>query len=233
MFLEFRLDQRVHELRDVAAHHRNLAHQRRGDERVLFLRRHEHRLDLRLQVAAHIRKLKLELKIRDRAQAPDDDGQSILQRKIDGQTVVAHDLHAWYVDEYPARHINALIEREHRGLVRIRGNCHDHALKDARGAAHQVVVPVRDRIEGARVDRGSLVVHGPDNTPWTKWYPTSPADFDFNTCQPAGSAGTPAARSFSRYTRAPSFSQLPDASCARYSGRTFCPKGGSRKARSN
>ena len=51
-----------------------------------------------------------------------------------------------------ARQLDALVEREHRRLVGVGGDRDDHAVEDAGGAAHQVLVAVGDRIEGARVD---------------------------------------------------------------------------------
>src|SRR5688572_2495609 len=50
---------RMHEAGHVAAEARDLAHQRRGDEAVLFGRRQEQRLDLGDQVPVHARELEL------------------------------------------------------------------------------------------------------------------------------------------------------------------------------
>jgi hypothetical protein len=60
-------------LGDIAAQAGDLAHQAGGDEGVLFARGHEYGLDALIKVTVHGGKLKLELEVRDRAQAAQDD----------------------------------------------------------------------------------------------------------------------------------------------------------------
>ncbi len=64
----------------VAPQHRDLAHQRRRNERELFLRREEHGLNVAREVAVHVRQLKFDSKSRHGAQATDDHRQSYLRR---------------------------------------------------------------------------------------------------------------------------------------------------------
>src|SRR5690242_11738183 len=65
-------DLRMHELRDVAAEARNLAHQARADVGRVERRHHEDRLESRRQVTVHQGHLVLVLEIADRAQASDE-----------------------------------------------------------------------------------------------------------------------------------------------------------------
>src|SRR5947209_1309527 len=64
---------RVHERRDVAAQHRDLANDRRRQEEVLVRGREEERLDTRGEAAIHARQLEFVFEVRDGAQAPQDD----------------------------------------------------------------------------------------------------------------------------------------------------------------
>ena len=90
------------ELRDVAAIGRDLADQRRGDERELFLRREEHRLDVARQVARHVGQLELEFEVRHGAQAAHHHLDVPLAREVDGQPGVAAPLPHWGCRPAPA-----------------------------------------------------------------------------------------------------------------------------------
>ena len=92
--------------------------------------------------------------------APDYFGAARLQLLREGceharsPVACGHERHAVFVPvgEHPARQIHALLQREHGGLVGVGGDRDDHVVEDAGRAPHQVVVPVGDRIERARVD---------------------------------------------------------------------------------
>ena len=57
-----------------------------------------------------------------------------------------------------ARELDALLEREHRRLVRVRGDRDDDAFEHARRAAHQVLVAVGDGVEGPWIDGAAFHV---------------------------------------------------------------------------
>src|SRR6267378_1339070 len=68
LLLEALRDQRVDELRDVAAERRDLPHQRRGDEHVLLGGREEDRLHLGIEAAVHAGELELVFEVGHGAQ---------------------------------------------------------------------------------------------------------------------------------------------------------------------
>jgi DNA-3-methyladenine glycosylase II len=150
--LHLRLDDRVDEAAHVAAEHRDLAYQARGDERELLLGREKHGLEIAVEMARHVGKLKLELEVRHRTQPAHDHRSRVLACELDGEAGVAVHLDVGQILQHAARQLDAFLQREHRRLVAVGGDGDDHAIEDAGGAAHQVVVPVGDRIERARID---------------------------------------------------------------------------------
>jgi hypothetical protein len=152
VLFQFGLDNRMHELRHIAAQHRDFAHQSRGNKGVLFLRRHEHGFDFRSEVAAHVGQLKFKLEVRDGAQAAHDYGQAVLPRKVDRQTPIAHHLDILHVGKHAAGHVDPLFEGEHRRFVRIGCNRNHQAIENTGRPPHQVVVAIGDGIEGTRID---------------------------------------------------------------------------------
>ena len=77
--------------------------------------------------------------------------QSVLAREVDGEPGVARDLDVRNVAQHFARELDALVEREHRRLAGVRGDRDDARARTCRGAAHQVVVAVGDRVERAGI----------------------------------------------------------------------------------
>ena len=59
--------------------------------------------------------------------------------------------------EHEYAEVDALVEREHGGLVRIGGDRDHQLVENARGPPHQVGVTVGDGVEGAGIDGGSFV----------------------------------------------------------------------------
>src|SRR6185312_17470239 len=83
------LDDRVNELTHIAAEHRDLPHERRGDEGERLLRGQENGLDLAREMTVHVRELELEFKIGHGAQSANDDRGATLAREFDGELRVA------------------------------------------------------------------------------------------------------------------------------------------------
>ena len=78
--------------RDAAAEREHFLDQPRADVGVLLGRHHEDRFDLRVQPPVHQRHLELELEIRHRAQAADDDLRPAALDVVDEQAVEGVDL---------------------------------------------------------------------------------------------------------------------------------------------
>jgi hypothetical protein len=100
------------------------------------------------------------------ADAAQDGGGARLPRKVDGEPrVVLHAHHrarrfvAHQRRDQRAGHLEALLEREHRRLVRIAPDGQDDLVEEAAGTTEHIEVSERDRIERSRVD-GEMVGHG-------------------------------------------------------------------------
>jgi hypothetical protein len=137
-----------HEGRDVPAQHTDLAHEGRRDEGVLLGRRQEHGLDRELQMAVHRGELELVLEVGHGTQPAEDYGQAVLTHVVDRQPAISVDADVWCVGQRFAGHRDALVEAEHRRLVRAGGNRHHDASEHAGRASGQVDVAIGNGVEG-------------------------------------------------------------------------------------
>src|SRR5688572_4096765 len=78
LLLQALLDQRVHELRHVAAERGDLAHQCRGNEHVLLGGREKDVLEVGIKAAVHAGELELVLEVRYRAQPAQHHARALL-----------------------------------------------------------------------------------------------------------------------------------------------------------
>ena len=96
----------------------------------------------------------------DMARKPaDDDAAALLPGEVDRESRVAEHRDVLEVGEHALCEVDALLEREERGLPRIRGNADHDAVEDDRRPPHEVLVAVRDRVERAGIDGAPLQVH--------------------------------------------------------------------------
>src|SRR5262245_36346240 len=107
----------MHEFGYIYAEHRDFAHQGRGDEGELLLRRQEYGFNTIRYMSRHGRQLKLEFEVRHCAQSADDDRDAIAARKVDRETGVPLHLNVGNILEHLPREMDALLEGEHRRLV--------------------------------------------------------------------------------------------------------------------
>jgi hypothetical protein len=120
--------------------------------RYLSERREEQRLDARRELAVHAGELELVLEVRDRPQAAQDHLAGILLHELRQQPAEARHLHVLVRLQHFLGELHALVEREERPLRLAVGDAHDHLVEELRCPLDEVLVPVGDRVEGARID---------------------------------------------------------------------------------
>ena len=77
------------------------------------------------------------------------------------QTIEALDLNVIQMAQNLARELNTFIYREHGVFGRAAGDGDDQTVEQRCRAAHDVGMPVRDRIEGAGIDDGDAQCGSP------------------------------------------------------------------------
>ena len=142
----------------VAAELRHLAHETRGEERVLGGGGHEDGVDPR-QALVHLRHLQLVLEVGDGPQALHDDLRTVVACEVDDEALERLDPHVAQVAEGVAEHLPALLQVEARlRLLRVAGDRHDDAVEMARRSLDDVDVAIGDGVEGTRAEGGGHAV---------------------------------------------------------------------------
>jgi hypothetical protein len=125
---------------------------------VLERRHEEHRVHLRRELPVHVGHLELGLEVGDRAQPADEPARADPGAQVHREPVERDDLDPVGVlgerlGDRGADRLHARVGGVDRRLPRIHQHGDDDAIEDGRGTAQHVHVPVRDRVERARIDR--------------------------------------------------------------------------------
>ena len=136
-------------------------------KRVLRARHQVHGLDVRRELPVQVVHLELPLEVGDRAQALHHRPRAPAAGELDHELGEDLDLDVRVLAQGVLEELDALLDREERLLVpRLADDADDDALEDPRGPHDDVQVAVRDRVVGARADRGDrlAVAHGASKT---------------------------------------------------------------------
>src|SRR5262245_31094639 len=148
---------------NVSTKGRDLLHARGRDEAELRIGYQVGRLDLRRERPVEMVHLELPLEVGDRAQPLDHRSGAVAAREVDDQLRELRDLDVTSVRQRVLDEANAVLDREHRRLVRwFAHDGDDDAVEDRGGTADDVQMAVRDRVVRARTDRHDRVprAHG-------------------------------------------------------------------------
>src|SRR5215211_5205154 len=121
-----------------------------------------------MQLAVHQRHLKLVLEIADGPEPSDDDRRTHLLCELRQQSIERLKGNAGVVAHRRAQHVQPLLHREEWLLANIYSYGDDEVIGQSEAPANQVFMALRQRIEGARVDRD--MSHGA----WKKVMAVSP-----------------------------------------------------------
>ena len=143
---------------DIAVMTRHLFYQRGRDKRPLFGGHQEHALQLRHQVAVHVRQLHLILEVCHRAQTTDQNIGLLSAGEVCHQVAKPDHLNIRQVRNGIGGELYALVEVKHRLFAGAGGNSQNHLVKHARRTGDDIKMTVGDRIEGTRINR--FCAHG-------------------------------------------------------------------------
>ena len=105
-------------------------------------------------VAAEARHLELVLEIRHGAQPAQDRAPSLVVHERHQQRREAGDRGVGQVGQHLARHLDPLVEREHRALGLGGRDADDDAVEQPGRAPHEILVAAGEGVERAGVDDG-------------------------------------------------------------------------------
>src|ERR1700709_1890452 len=106
-----------HELADIAAKLRNLAHDGSRNKLILVRWRHEHGFDIGQKIAIHARHLEFVFKVGHSAQPTHNHARVVLAHEILQKALKTHYLHVRIMTEHFVRYVQPLLQAEKRLLV--------------------------------------------------------------------------------------------------------------------
>src|SRR5258706_10417331 len=161
--LDFRLqtagDMRGYELANIAAENRDFTHNCRRHKHEPLARGQKHRFNVRVKITVHAGELEFVLEIRRRTQSAHHYLRPMFLNEFHQQSGEADHCDVAAVSECSLRHRNPFLERKEWLLGTAVGHRDYHRVEYFGGAAHQIFVSERDRIESARIY--GFKIHGP------------------------------------------------------------------------
>ena len=129
----------------------DLLHQGGAGEKVPPRWHEKDGLDFRIKIAVHLGHLKLEFKVGNRPQAPDEDAGALASCKVDDESIKTDNFNIGF-RQVTGNELHAFVDTEKRVLVGIVGNANNYLVKDVAGAVKNIQVTASHWVESSWVD---------------------------------------------------------------------------------